>query len=394
MKNKKSVIATAFARLVDRELAAGYLSGLGYELVDFPKDGVPAADLFILDVLSARGLGPQVIALKKKTDVFLPAMIALGRRDPVDPWLAAGFDDSLRMPFIKAQLKANVAILLRLRQQSLELAQKGEEKYRAIFEATGTATILVEEDATILMANQECLRLTGYTPGELIGTKWTAYVAPESLEELLKYQKARQEDPEKAPHQYEARLVDKAGRVRTVYLSVGLAPGTRQSIVSMVDITERRQAEEATARIASEWQSTFDAANDAIWILDREQRILRSNKIAEQIFQRPCDEMIGNHCWEMAHGTEEPISECPLLRVKKSLRRETMELRIGKRWFQVAVDPILDAAGRFSGAMHIVSDITQRVQAQMQLRRQNEKLALLLEISATLAGPHETGELF
>ena len=30
----------------------------------------------------------------------------------------------------------------------------------------------------------------------------------------------------------------------------------------------------------------------------------------------------------------------------------------------------------------------------MQLRRQNEKLALLLEISATLAGSHETGELF
>jgi two-component system cell cycle sensor histidine kinase/response regulator CckA len=273
MKNKKPVIAAAFAHPVDRKLAAGYLSGLGYELVEFPRDGAPAADLFILDVPSAHRFGSQVIALKKKTDVFLPAMIALGRLDPVDPWLAAGFDDSLRMPFTKAQLKANVAILLRLRHQSMELAQKGEEKYRAIFEATGTATLLVEEDTTILMANQECLRVTGYSPDELIGTKWTAYVAPESLDELLAYHKARREVPEKAPHQYEARLVDKAGRVRTAYLSVGLAPGTSQSIVSMVDITER-------------------------------------------------------------------------------------------------------------------------VQAQMQLRRQNEKLALLLEISATLSGPHETGELF
>jgi PAS domain S-box-containing protein len=378
MKNRKPVIAAAFAHPVDRELAAGCLSGLGYELVEFPKDSLPAADLFILDVPSARRLGPQVIALKKETEVFLPAMIALGRLDPVDPWLAAGFDDSLRMPFTKAHLKANVAILLRLRHQSLELAQKGEEKYRAIFEATGTATLLVKEDTTILMANQECLRVTGYTPDELIGTKWTAYVAPESLDELLAYHQARREDPEKAPHPYEARLVDKAGRVRTASLSVGLVPGTRQSIVSMADITERRQAEEATARIAREWQSTFDAANDAIWVLDREQRVLRSNKIAEQIFQRPCDEMIGNHCWEMVHGTQEPIPECPLLRVKKSLRRETMELRIGKRWYQIAVDPILDAVGRFNGAVHIVSDITARKEAEKAVRENERRLATLM----------------
>ncbi|MBW2133138.1 MAG: hypothetical protein JRG88_11495, partial [Deltaproteobacteria bacterium] len=92
MKNKKPVIAAAFANPVDRKLVADYLSGLGYDLVEFPWDGVPPADLFILDVPWARRLGRQVIELKKRTDVFLPAMIALGSRDPVDPWLDAGFD--------------------------------------------------------------------------------------------------------------------------------------------------------------------------------------------------------------------------------------------------------------------------------------------------------------
>jgi two-component system cell cycle sensor histidine kinase/response regulator CckA len=53
-----------------------------------------------------------------------------------------------------------------------ELLRESEARYRAIFESTGTATIVVEEDTTIIMANQECLPVTGYTPSELIGTKW------------------------------------------------------------------------------------------------------------------------------------------------------------------------------------------------------------------------------
>ncbi|HPR32304.1 MAG TPA: PAS domain-containing protein, partial [Prolixibacteraceae bacterium] len=46
-------------------------------------------------------------------------------------------------------------------------------KYKAIFESVGTATIIVDRDKTILMANNECLNTTGYNPSELIGTKWT-----------------------------------------------------------------------------------------------------------------------------------------------------------------------------------------------------------------------------
>ena len=42
---------------------------------------------------------------------------------------------------------------------------------------------------------------------------------------------------------------------------------------------ERHKAEEEVARTAREWQTTFDATKDAIWILDQNHRILRTNKI-------------------------------------------------------------------------------------------------------------------
>lgn len=144
---------------------------------------------------------------------------------------------------------------------------------------------------------------------------------------------------------------------------------------------ELKTAEVEAVRMALEWQATFDAANDAIWILDQEQKVLRSNKTAERFFHFPYKDMIGKHCWEIVHGTAQPIPECPILRARKNLRRETMELRIGEGWFQVIVDPIMDEAGQYAGAVHIVSDITDRKRREDELLKADK-----LESLGILAG--------
>ena len=138
---------------------------------------------------------------------------------------------------------------------------------------------------------------------------------------------------------------------------------------------------EEKERLAREWQTTYNAINSAIWILDHEQRILRSNKAAERIFQHPPKDFIGKHCWEIVHGTREAIPGCPLLRSKQSLRRESMELPLGKRWVKISADPILDEKGRYAGAVHIVSDITERKLAEEALRESERKLRIYNKIS-------------
>jgi len=155
--------------------------------------------------------------------------------------------------------------------------------------------------------------------------------------------------------------------------------GELHLLLLMSDITERKRADEEVVRTAREWQSTFDATNDAIWILDQNNRILRTNKTAETYFQRPCSEMMGKPCWEIVHGTTEPILDCPFVRSRKSGHRETMDLQIGERWFEVIVDPILDAAGQYAGAVHIVSDITARKRAEEVLANERALLRTLVD---------------
>jgi PAS domain S-box-containing protein len=161
-----------------------------------------------------------------------------------------------------------------------------------------------------------------------------------------------------------------------------------QVIEHLRDITERKRVEEELARTTREWQTTFDATNDAIWILSPDHCILRCNETSERLFHRPRGDLVGRHCWEIVHGTTHPIPECPMLRSRHSLRREVMEFKIGERWFQITVDPILDASGGFTGGVHFMTDITSRKRAEEERAKLQSQLlqAQKMESVGRLAG--------
>ncbi|MBW2006422.1 MAG: PAS domain S-box protein [Deltaproteobacteria bacterium] len=61
--------------------------------------------------------------------------------------------------------------------------QDSEERYRTIFENTGTATLIIEEDTIISMVNTQFEKLSGYSKEEIENKmKWTEFVLPEDLE--------------------------------------------------------------------------------------------------------------------------------------------------------------------------------------------------------------------
>lgn len=129
------------------------------------------------------------------------------------------------------------------RKEAENALKKSEAFYRTIFENTGTATIIIGQDNTIIMANKRCESLVGYKVAEIEHQlKWTNFVHPDDREKMKTYHHMRISGKE-APSEYEFRLVNKNGDEREVLLFTSLIPNTKNSVVSLLDITERNKAE-------------------------------------------------------------------------------------------------------------------------------------------------------
>jgi PAS domain S-box-containing protein len=119
--------------------------------------------------------------------------------------------------------------------------KESETRYRTIFENTGTAMVIIEEDTTVGFANNEFFRLTGYSQDDIDSRKsWTEFVHKEDLNRMIKQHKLRRARSGDALRQYEFRLLTKSGDTRNVLLTVDMFPGTNRSIASLIDITDRK----------------------------------------------------------------------------------------------------------------------------------------------------------
>jgi PAS domain S-box-containing protein len=262
-----------------------------------------------------------------------------------------------------------------------ETLRKTEQQTRTFLDATSDMAFLKDDSFHHIIVNSALCEFYGKTKSEIIGKtdfelmdKKAAAECRKTDEQTLRSNDIHISEEVVGGRYYETRKFP----VDLVEEKKGVGAYIR-------DITEHKQMEEATIRAAQEWRTTFDATVDMIWLLDSEQRILRANTTSERFFKRPCGELVGMHCWEIVHGTTEPIPECPLLQVKKSLRRETMELQIGDGWFIITVDPILNATGQYEGAVHMVRDITEHKRAEEKLK-ENASLLRIAGVKAKLGG--------
>jgi PAS domain S-box-containing protein len=131
--------------------------------------------------------------------------------------------------------------------------RESENRYRKVFESTGTAMVIVEDDTTISLANNEFFRLTGYSPEDIPRKmSWTEFVFEDDLKKMMEEHRLRREKPEGALKQYEFRLITKQGELRNILLTIDILPGTLKSVGSLIDISEIKEIHAELERHASE----------------------------------------------------------------------------------------------------------------------------------------------
>lgn len=180
------------------------------------------------------------------------------------------------------------------RKQAERALKESEDKYRSVFEATGTATSIVDEDMTFLLVNAEFEKLSGYSKKEIEGKiKWTEVVAKEYHERMIGYHHLRRIDPSAAPKTYEFKFIDKNGVIKDVIITTEVIPGTKKSVASLLDITERKKVEDELFLAEAKFHSLVEQSLVGFYILQDGLFPYANPKCAE-IFGYTADEFISS----------------------------------------------------------------------------------------------------
>jgi PAS domain S-box-containing protein len=188
--------------------------------------------------------------------------------------------------------------------------QQSEEMYRTLFENTGTAMMIIEDDMTISLINAEMEAVSGYSKGEIEGLmKWTDFVPNEDLERMKGYHRLRRVDPEVAPKSYEFQFIHKNGDLREAFLTATLIPGTTQSVISIRDITEKKRLEEELQRSEVLYRTFFEVTNAPTVILNEDGTFYKVNQEGAKISGFTKEELEGKKSWTEFIGRKEDLEK-------------------------------------------------------------------------------------
>ncbi len=266
-------------------------------------------------------------------------------------------------------LRHHVAELEKLeteRRSAAEALQESEKRYRDLYEEAPNMYFWVGVDGGIRMANHCVTEVLGYDLDQLIGRPVFDLYADTPTGKAKARAVFQRFRAGKRIRGEELEMRKEGGGRVWVSLSVRPVRDMEGRIVASrliaVDITERKQAEEKIKQAAEEWRVTFDSIAELVSIQDKDFKIARVNKAYADAFKMKPNELIGKTCYELVHGTNEPVPNCPHMKTLETRKPSTLEFlepHLGI-YLEVSTSPVSNEKGEVVATVHVARDITER----------------------------------
>jgi PAS domain S-box-containing protein len=313
------------------------------------------------------------------------------RKEVYFPFLTTGADGYFNVrgvPLLKDDEVIGAVVIhedITNRKQAEEALRQSEERYRFLFENSQTINILIGTDAKILDVNESAAESLGYKKKSIIGKEILEFVIPEQREAVAQ-QLALELKGEYTPP-LEIDIITKNG-TRTLLFTKGHATLFEKGemtgmLFSAVDITERKQSEEALKQSEERFRGFIETSNDLVFQLNRIGRIDYVSPRVTELYGYETTELIGKHL-----RTTTPVKEVSkvLKAIKKILTGKALENfeinqkdKVGRIIpMEVNAVPIYKE-GKIVGIQGVMRNITARKQAEEKLRESEERFRTICE---------------
>ena len=268
---------------------------------------------------------------------------------------------------------------------AIEAALRESEEYlKAVFDSINDAVFIDNaETGDILDVNATTCQMYGYTKEELLTLPVGALSAntpPFTQHDALKKIRLAAAG---TPQVFEWLARRRSGELFWVEVSIRQVCIVDQNrlIVTVRDITHRREAEASLRRSEAEKSLILATTTEVFLYYDLQLRVVWANQAAGDSMGMAPEDLIGRHCHDLWHGREEPCENCPVLQAASSGQPREMEITMPTgRIFHMRGYPVHDEAGELTALIEFGQDITDRKQAEEALRRRENLLRKIYEV--------------
>ena len=262
----------------------------------------------------------------------------------------------------------------------------GYDRYRSFIAVTGQFAWTTNADGEVEEDMPEWRNYSGQSFDDLKGWGWSKALHPEDLAHTTKVW--RKAVTEKTNYETEYRIRRHDGVYRN-FLARGVPVlnkdgSIREWVGTCIDITERKQTEEALRRSNSFNQSIIDSSSDCIKILDMDGRLQYMSPGGQHLLGIKDFGIYLNVPYEEFWKGSDHEAVIEVLKKAKQGQSGSFQgfcptADGTPKWWDVCISPVLAADGRPERLLAVSRDITERKSAEESLRRAKEDWELTFD---------------